>query len=98
SGQRALALEVVELARELLDGDRPGQHRQRIEPPYWVVASWVRPYFEGLAPLRESVNLALGSGDLENAGYATDMALTMSLSAGVPLQVIERSADAATRR
>jgi PAS domain S-box-containing protein len=97
-GQRALALEVAELAAELLRGDEPGLQRQRIEPPYWVVASWVRPYAEGLAPLRDSVTLALGSGDLENAGYATEMAVCMSLAAGIPLSTLERSAEAATRR
>ncbi|HLT36363.1 MAG TPA: AAA family ATPase, partial [Enhygromyxa sp.] len=97
-GQRTLALEIVELADELLGGDGPELHRQRIEPPYWVVASWVRPYADALAPLRESVNLALASGDLEDAGYATDMVVSMSLSAGLPLQTLERTADAAARR
>ncbi|KIG13417.1 PAS/PAC sensor hybrid histidine kinase [Enhygromyxa salina] len=95
-GQRQLALEIVELARAL--ANRPGSHRQRIEPPYWVVASWVRPYADGLAPLRESVGLALGAGDSEVASYATDMSVTMSLSAGVDLRTLERMADAATRR
>ncbi|PRQ01252.1 Sensor histidine kinase TmoS [Enhygromyxa salina] len=95
-GQRQLALEIVELAREL--ANRPGSHRQRIEPPYWVVASWVRPYAEGLAPLRESVGLALGAGDSEVASYATDMGVTMSLSAGVSLPALERMAGTATRR
>jgi PAS domain S-box-containing protein len=97
-GQQPLALEVAELAAELLRHDAKGLQRQRIEAPYWVVASWVRPYAEGLVPLRDSVSFALGNGDLENAGYATDMAVCMSLSAGIPLSSLERSADAAARR
>ncbi len=97
-GQRQLALEVAEVARVLASHEGPGSHLQRIEPPYWVVASWVRPYAEGLAPLRESVELALAAGDLEIAGYSTDMAVTMSLSAGVHLQSLERVAENATRR
>ncbi|MFO7566404.1 MAG: AAA family ATPase [Enhygromyxa sp.] len=97
-GQRTLALELVELAAELLGDDGPGRHRQRIEAPYWVVAAWVRPYAEALAPLRESVSLALASGDLENAGYATDMVMSLSLSAGLPLHTLERTAEAAARR
>nr|WP_255216125.1 AAA family ATPase [Pseudenhygromyxa sp. WMMC2535] len=97
-GQRQLALEIAELARELAQHRGPGSHRQHIEPPYWVVASWVRPYAEGLGPLRESVEHALATGDLEVAGYATDMAVSMGLSAGLPLQTIARMADAAARR
>ncbi|MFV8752980.1 AAA family ATPase [Nannocystaceae bacterium ST9] len=97
-GQRQLALEVAEIARVLASHEGPGSHLQRIEPPYWVVASWVRPYSEGLAPLRESVELALAAGDLEIASHATDMAVTMSLSAGVHLQTLERAAESATRR
>ncbi|PRQ00020.1 Sensor protein FixL [Enhygromyxa salina] len=97
-GQRQLALEVVEIARALASHEGPGLNRQRIEPPYWVVASWVRPYAEGLAPLRESVDLALEAGDLEVAGYATDMVVTMSLSAGLHVEALERVADGASRR
>jgi PAS domain S-box-containing protein len=97
-GQRQLALQIAELARALASQEGPGAQLQRIEPPYWTVASWVRPYAEGLAPLRESVELALAAGDLEIACYATDMTVTMSLSAGVHLQALERTAESATRR
>ena len=96
-GQRSLAIEVVEIAAALVAADGAGQ-RHRIAPPYWTVASWVRPYAEGLSSLRESINLALGSGDLENAGYSTGMVVSISLAAGVPLQNLERTADAAVRR
>ena len=95
---RPLALEIVELAQVLLRDDGPGRHRQRIEPPYWVVAAWVRPYAEALAPLRESVSLALAAGDLANASYATTMSVAISLSSGVPLPALERTADSAARR
>ncbi len=98
AGQRQLALEIVELARTLAGSEGPESSRQRIEPPYWVVASWVRPYAEGLTPLRDTVNIALGAGDLEVASYATDMLLTMSLSAGVHLEDLERIAASAERR
>jgi PAS domain S-box-containing protein len=96
-GQRTLALEVVELAVALVAA-QGGAQRHRIAPPYWTVASWVRPYAEGLSSLRESVTLALRSGDLENAGYATGMVVSISLAAGVTLQTLERTADAAVRR
>ena len=59
--RRPLSLPIVSLTCFLIGlmlAYMGGAQLQRIEPPYWTVASWVRPYAEGLAPLRESLRLA----------------------------------------
>lgn len=96
--ERHLAYQVAELSLMLAaEPGRPPQP-QRVLIPYWFVASWVKPYASALPLLREAVGLALESGDFEFASYATTMHLTVSLSAGVHLRTIERTAHAAVHR
>ena len=98
TGRRRLGAEVAELARSL--SELPGNvaHRHRLAPSYWMLASWIRPYHEGVMATRAATTAALEGGDLEYAGYTAVMSVTMSLSAGAHLPKLHRMAEAAVRR
>ncbi|PRP93209.1 Sensor histidine kinase TmoS [Enhygromyxa salina] len=97
-GRRELALEVLEIARELAEREGPECMRHRMDATLWLVAGWRRPYSDALTPLRESSARAVEAGDIEFAGYTTALQVPLGLATGLHMRAQERAIELGLHR
>ncbi|MCA9698981.1 MAG: hypothetical protein KC431_15760, partial [Myxococcales bacterium] len=97
-GGRSRAEALAEVARALAAKEGPNCPRHRVEPGYWFIATWTRPFAEALTPLREAVTWAIEAGDLDSASNATLMQVSLVFAAGLHLRSLERSSNVAAHR